>query len=244
MGLCTGVRRWTRFNAVGAAGVCVQLGVLAVLVHGLRLNALVATGIAVEAAVLHNFFWHQRWTWRDRPALSIQVTVSRFVQFQLLNGLISLAGNLALVAVITWAFHLDPMLGNLIAISVCSLANFAASDALVFADRRTPAYTRPVGTGRTARSPTSTRMSTPTSRRRPNTWRPSSANCTSRRRSRSRLLDDSDFEQLRPELACHEQAISGLVVRDAVQDVNALGGVAWIEQSLQIDPARHPSGLR
>ena len=23
--------------------------------------------IAVEAAVLHNFGWHERWTWRDRP---------------------------------------------------------------------------------------------------------------------------------------------------------------------------------
>ena len=29
---------------------------------------LVATAIGVEAAILTNFLWHDRWTWRDRPA--------------------------------------------------------------------------------------------------------------------------------------------------------------------------------
>jgi putative flippase GtrA len=93
---------------------------------------LVATVVAVEAAVLHNFFWHQRWTWRDRPIVSSRVALGRFLQFQLLNGVISLAGNVGLMAWLTESFHLTPLLANAIAIAVCSLANFIASDTLVF----------------------------------------------------------------------------------------------------------------
>ena len=29
-------------------------------------NYLMATLVAVEAAILSNFVWHYRWTWRDR----------------------------------------------------------------------------------------------------------------------------------------------------------------------------------
>jgi putative flippase GtrA len=44
-----------------------QLLILIVLKTGLGLDYLVATALAVEAAVVHNFLWHQRFTWIDRP---------------------------------------------------------------------------------------------------------------------------------------------------------------------------------
>ena len=62
------LRRWLAFNGVGAIGVAVQLAVLAVLVRGAGLHTLIATAIAVEAAILHNFLWHERWTWADRAS--------------------------------------------------------------------------------------------------------------------------------------------------------------------------------
>jgi putative flippase GtrA len=34
------------------------------------MNYLLATALAVETAVIHNFLWHQRFTWSDRPATS------------------------------------------------------------------------------------------------------------------------------------------------------------------------------
>src|SRR5205085_9977389 len=58
--------RFARFNAVGAMGVAVQLGTLALLTRVLGWDYLVATAIAVEAAVAHNFLWHERYTWADR----------------------------------------------------------------------------------------------------------------------------------------------------------------------------------
>jgi putative flippase GtrA len=120
------------FNAVGAAGIAVQVTVLALLVHGLHLHYLPATLVAVEAAVLHNFYWHHRWTWRDRRSPSWGATAGRLGRFQLLNGTISLAGNVGVMALLTGTFGLDPVSANLIAIVSCSLVNFAASEALVF----------------------------------------------------------------------------------------------------------------
>ena len=50
--------------------------------------------------MLHNFVWHQRWTWRDRPSASSGRSCTGSLRFHLLNGTVSLAGNLAIIAVL------------------------------------------------------------------------------------------------------------------------------------------------
>jgi putative flippase GtrA len=125
-------RRWVVFNAVGALGVALQLGLLALLVHGVGLHYLLATVVAVEATILHNFAWHQRWTWRDRRAVSGLDAVTRLGRFNLLNGSISLAGNTIVMAVLTGQAGIEPVVANIAAIALCSLANFAATETLVF----------------------------------------------------------------------------------------------------------------
>jgi putative flippase GtrA len=129
----TGVlRRWMVFNAVGALGVGIQLVVLAWLVHGAGVHFLVATLVAVEAAILHNFAWHQRWTWKDRGAPSRLAALSRLAKFNLLNGGISLVGNAVVMGLLTGGAGVEPVTANLAAIVLCSLANFVASETLVF----------------------------------------------------------------------------------------------------------------
>ena len=59
--------RFLKFNGVGAIGFALQLALLALLLR-LGLHYLAATALAVELTILHNFAWHERWTWRDRPA--------------------------------------------------------------------------------------------------------------------------------------------------------------------------------
>ena len=124
-------RVWLKFNAVGLIGIGVQLLALAVLKSGFELDYRLATVIAVEIAVLHNFAWHERWTWIERTKHAAGMP-GRLVRFHLTNGLISIAGNL----VLTWLFvsqvHLHYFLANLIAIGTCSIVNFFASDRLVF----------------------------------------------------------------------------------------------------------------
>lgn len=126
------VQRWISFNGVGSLGILVQLGVLALLVRRAGVPYLWATAIAVECAVLHNFFWHQRWTWRDRPSRSSRDLARRLWRFHALNGAVSLAGNLAIARLLTGELNVDPVAANITAIMVCSMLNFAASEVLVF----------------------------------------------------------------------------------------------------------------
>jgi putative flippase GtrA len=126
------LRRWTAFNAVGLIGVAVQLAVIAMLVHVFAWNTMIATAVAVESAVLHNFIWHQQWTWKDRRTGSPRETALRLIRFQALNGAVSLVGNLAITGVLMTAFRVDAVLANAAAIVACALVNFAASDRVVF----------------------------------------------------------------------------------------------------------------
>src|SRR5688572_12467623 len=118
--------RWLRFNGVGALGVLVQLAILAWLVRSTGTNYLVATAIAVEAAVLHNFLWHERWTWDTRRSGSKATLLARLARFHLLNGAISMLGNLSIMRLLIGAMQMDPLGANIIAIIVCSLINFGA----------------------------------------------------------------------------------------------------------------------
>ncbi len=124
------IRRWLKFNTVGAIGIGVQLGVLAGLKSGLGMAYLPATALAVEAAVLHNFIWHELWTWRGRNYGSS--VLARLLKFHLGNGLISIAANLALMRILVGALHAPYLPANLASIAIASLANFLAAEFFVF----------------------------------------------------------------------------------------------------------------
>ena len=124
------VQRFLRFNGVGVIGFALQLGVLALLVR-LGVHYLAATALAVEAAVLHNFLWHERWTWRDRPAAG-RARLARLGRFHLLNGMVSIAGNVILMRLLVGEVGLPPLLANVIAVLACAVINYFASDRMVF----------------------------------------------------------------------------------------------------------------
>jgi putative flippase GtrA len=121
--------RFVRFGAVGAAGVAVQAATLAILLRVSGIHYLAATALAVEAAILHNFAWHMRWTWSDRPASGVILTL---LKFNATTGAASLIGNIVLMFLFVGVLKLNPQVSNLIAIAVCSLLNFALADRFVF----------------------------------------------------------------------------------------------------------------
>jgi putative flippase GtrA len=123
--------RWMKFNLVGALGIGVQLATLWVLTAS-GVGYMLATALAVELAVLHNFVWHERFTWMDRRDGRFADTIARLVRFNLSTGVVSIAGNLLLMRSLVAGAHLRPMVANLIAIAVCSIANFIVSDRWVF----------------------------------------------------------------------------------------------------------------
>ena len=122
--------RWVKFNAVGGVGILVQLGILTLLRSGLGANYLIATAISVEVTVLHNFFWHERFTWADRCEGK---SIHRLIRFNLTTGLISILGNLVMMKLLAGVGGLNYFVANLLSITVCSLANFVVGDRWVFA---------------------------------------------------------------------------------------------------------------
>ena len=131
-------RRWCIFNAVGAMGAAVQLLALAGLIRLLGVEGPLATALAVEAAILHNFLWHERWTWGERAAVP-GGWWRRLARFNLVAGALSITSNVVLTAAYAAALGIDYVLANVLAIGSCSIVSFVANDRLVFrAGRREP----------------------------------------------------------------------------------------------------------
>jgi len=132
-------RHWLKFNAVGIVGTLVQLATLTLLtaLFG-KPYYLLATLIAVETAILHNFFWHIRWTWtermspRDGKPRNTRVLLSALLRFNLSTGAVSLVGNLMLMRAFVGGMGFSLIVANLMSIATCSLINFILSDRFVF----------------------------------------------------------------------------------------------------------------
>jgi putative flippase GtrA len=119
-------------------GIAVQLSALWLLASHLNLGYLLATGLAVEAAVLHNFFWHERWTWADRTANCSNGFLGRLMYFHAANGVISLAGNLLLMQLFVGKLGFHYMPANLLSVATCALLNFLAGNQLVYRTATVP----------------------------------------------------------------------------------------------------------
>ena len=131
--------RWLRFNLVGAIGIAVQFAALYFLKGVAHIDYLVATAFAVEAAIVHNFVWHEQFTWADRIRSSgpqstprWRRSVIRFLRFNLTTGAVSILGNVSLMVVMVGAGHMNYLVANAVAIALCSIANFLVSDEWVF----------------------------------------------------------------------------------------------------------------
>ena len=88
----------------------------------------------MEAAVVHNFFWHERYTWADRVQPAWRKSLPRLLRFNLTAGGVSIAGNLALMKLLVGMGCVNYLVANGIAITLCSLANFLVSNEYVFGD--------------------------------------------------------------------------------------------------------------
>jgi putative flippase GtrA len=126
------LQRWGIFNLVGVLGFLVQLAALFLLKRLAGLQYLVATAIAVELTLLHNFVWHEHVTWADVTSHFRQGVLGRLIRFHLANGLISIAGNVAFTWMFVESLHWPYLLANSTSVVICSLLNFVVGDRLVF----------------------------------------------------------------------------------------------------------------
>jgi len=130
------LKRWFVFNIVGLLGIFVQFSTLAMLVSIFRLHYLAATFLAVEVTILHNFHWHERWTWADRRRKAQDTVFARMVRFHLTNGIISIIGNMVLMTLFVENFSIGYLPANGLSIAICSIFNFFAGDRIVYCSNR------------------------------------------------------------------------------------------------------------
>ena len=123
------VQQFIRFNLVGILGAAVQLAALSFCTRQLGIGYVIATATAVEIALLHNFGWHELWTWTGLPP---QGWPMRLLRFHVGNGVSSILGN----TLLTFAFHeffrVPVILANMAAIISTGLLNFGLAKFWVF----------------------------------------------------------------------------------------------------------------
>ncbi len=121
--------RWLKFNTVGVGGALVQLCVLWMLQHFTSMPPLWAVTLAVEIAILHNFVWHEAWTWRGKP---VKDRWWRLLRFHVGNGFVSIVSNVVLTFFYKEVVGLPLLAANFAAIITAALVNFWVAQAWVF----------------------------------------------------------------------------------------------------------------
>jgi putative flippase GtrA len=128
---------WKRiglFNLVGFAGFLLQLGTLTVLTRVFGWHYAIASAVAIELAILHNFLGHSRLTWADRRPSGARAWAARLVRDQAVKSLI-LAMNLTVTVVLVANTAIAAEVASVCAVGVCSVFGYLASDRLVFMER-------------------------------------------------------------------------------------------------------------
>jgi putative flippase GtrA len=113
----------------------VQLAALWLLTAGAGLATVPAAAIAAEAAVLHNFVWHERWTWRDRAGGGPSGVLGRLARFHAAGGIVSITGNVALTVLFVHWLQMPVVLATACAVGLLGMLNFQLADRWVFAGR-------------------------------------------------------------------------------------------------------------
>lgn len=120
-----------KFMVVGLFGVGVNMVVylLLLLVH---VHYLVAAVLSFAVAVTNNFIWNFCWTFKGRaPSKSMRFKYGSF----LIISLVNLGFNLVILQVFVGMVGMNPTLGQLLAIGLVSLLNFAMNYTITFSEK-------------------------------------------------------------------------------------------------------------
>ncbi len=123
--------RFGRFAGVGLLGFALQLAVLQGLAM-VGVGYIVATAVAVEITILHNFVWHEMYTWSDAGSPGGKRCAVRLVRFNASTAIVSVGGNVMLTWLFVSALHLPLIVANALAVCVLAALNYVAADRWVF----------------------------------------------------------------------------------------------------------------
>ena len=113
--------RLSKFLVVGGTGVLVNSLALIIFFQWAHLPLVIASAFSAELAIINNFYWNDRWTFK-RTRLSLR----RFAQFNLvsLGGLVITTGTLW---ILVGGLGLYYLAANLLAIVLATVWNFVGN---------------------------------------------------------------------------------------------------------------------
>ena len=125
--------RVARHATVASLGFVVQMLMAAALLL-LGISPVLATLLAIEAAIVHNHAWHRCWAWRDRAAAKKWPLT--LAQAHAGAGGTSLVAGALTVGLLSG--RVTPLVAQLIAVALCASVNFWLTDRWIFraGDRR------------------------------------------------------------------------------------------------------------
>lgn len=125
--------RFSKHNLVGVLGLLWKLMVMILFQEVLKIGYLLSTVCAVETVLLHNFFWHQHWTWKDRlEELALNRMLLRLMRYHLCTGLTAMAANLGMMRVLVGSLGLHYLPALLLSTGFAGALNFLLAARVVF----------------------------------------------------------------------------------------------------------------
>jgi dolichol-phosphate mannosyltransferase len=137
------VRRLVKFGIVGVCGIFVNQGLLFFFTEFLHLDYRISSIIAIECAIISNFIFNSRWTWKDRHVDTRIEYLKQFGKYNLSSGVTAFMLNWVVLVVLTEVVRIPYLVSNLAGIATASLANFTISHVWTFSTIK-PADTSPI----------------------------------------------------------------------------------------------------
>jgi putative flippase GtrA len=129
------VVHFSRFTAVGAAGLAVNQGLFWLLTSIVDRHYLLAAVVATVGSTTFNFAGIESWVFRGRREPGLRGIVRRYLAYAAVNSA-ALLLRLPALYLVTNALHGNYLLANLITLVALTVARFALSDRLIWPGRQ------------------------------------------------------------------------------------------------------------
>lgn len=122
--------RLFKFAIVGASGVIVNEGLLALFTEYYTMPVTIAGAIAIESSIITNFLLNNFWTWRDARKKTF---IKRLVQYHSVSLIAGIVNYVILIGLSFFGLH--HLVANLIGIAVATMINFVLNNHWTFAKK-------------------------------------------------------------------------------------------------------------
>ena len=124
--------RALKFNIVGWMGMPVNMGMLYLLKDVAGFPLILASVIAIETAIVHNYIWHRHWTWAHRNRGERPPFFKQLIAYNVATGLVDLVVNVSVLWVLTTFFGVYYLISNAAGMILGPLIKFWLNEKVIF----------------------------------------------------------------------------------------------------------------